>query len=135
MLLILPPLERSNKTSYSVMPTACCNHQRQHRGASSTWLKGKPPGFARFCAAQACSFRLQKPPAAGERRFLHSLLGLFDLGWLGRGFGIIHRDPRFRTVELTVGSHFEHRRQLRVVRSNGGRNCIALLQQTNTAKL
>ena len=33
MLVKLPPLERSDKTSYSVMPTACCNHQRQHRGA------------------------------------------------------------------------------------------------------
>ena len=33
MILKLPPLERSNKTSYSETPTACCNHQRQHRGA------------------------------------------------------------------------------------------------------
>jgi len=41
MLLKLPPLERSDKMSYSVMPTACCNHQRQHRGASSTAINLK----------------------------------------------------------------------------------------------
>ena len=58
------------------------------------------------------------------------LVGQSCAAWLK-----VRRDTRFRAVERSVRSHFEHRRRLRSVRSNGGRNCIALQQQTNTAKL
>ena len=83
-------------------------------------------GVFRQASEASCRRRTTVPGfTAGTR--------LVGLAW-SRLWHKFYRDPQFRTVEHSVRSHFEHRRACGSTDPNGGRDCIALLQQTKQSQ-